>query len=240
MPLRKYVKKVYKRKAPARKYPKKFNKKPIRIPRTISTVPFPKIRQCTFLYKQPSISIASSAITAKTLLRLNVNGMFDFDADNYLGDKQPLFYDQMFSAVGPYRYYKVNAWKTKIRVTNLSTTQALHCYYDQGAIGTLVESDTSTEAQQRPGCIYNFLTASANAKPQVIINSFKKTTSFAPRTVSQGLDYGASYNANPVNTITSTLLLTNLDATDATIFNVCVTIEHVFYATCYLLDSTLS
>ena len=240
MPLRRNVKKYApKRNAPARKQPKKYTKKPMRMSRTLTTVPFPKIRQCTFIYKQPSVNIPSSLINGKILIRLNANGMFDFDADNYLADKQPLFYDQMFSAVGPYRYYKVNAWKTKLTVTNL-TNNALQVYYDQGTIGSIVEADTAVEAQNRPGVIYNLLTGAANAKPQCTIKSYKTTRSFAPRVVSSGLDYGASYNANPLNTITSTLLVTNLDATDFTQFNCVVTVEHVFFATCYLQDSTLS
>lgn len=234
------VKKTYKRKAPARKYPKKYNKKPARIPRAISTVPFPKVRNCTFVYKAPSATVSSSTLTGKLLFRMACNGMYDFDQDNYLTDKQPLFYDQMFTAAGPYRYYKVNAWKTKITFTNLTNT-AVHVYFDQGTIGSVTEADTATEVQNRAGIIYRMLTGASNAKPQTVIKSYKTTRSFAPRGVSSGLDYGASYNALPLNTIYSTLLVTNLDSTDTTtIISGVIQVEHIFYATCYLQDSSLS
>lgn len=240
MPLRKYVRKPKKnvRKAYPRTKPITTRRRPIRMGRQMSSVPFPKVRQCTFVYKQPSITI-STGVAGKILTRFACNGMFDFDLDNYLGNKQPLYYDQMFGATGPYRYYKVNAWKTKITFTNLGTS-ALHVYYDQGAIGSVAEADTADEAQNRPGVIYRMVTGAANAKPQTIITSYKSAKSFAPRLVSQGLEYQASYNSNPINTISSTLLVTNLDATDITAFSGVVSIEHVFYATCYLQDSVLS
>ena len=166
--------------------------------------------------------------------------MYDFDQDNYLTDKQPLFYDQMFTSAGPYRYYKVNAWKTKITFTNL-TDSAVHVYYDQGTIGSFAEADSAAEVQNRAGVVYRMLTGAANSKPQTVINSYKTAKSFAPRGVSSGLEYGAAYNANPANTIYSTLLVTNLDSSNTTtIISGVVQIEHIFYATCYLQDSSLS
>lgn len=221
---------------PANK-PKKFNKKPMRMSRSL-TIPFPEVRQCTFLYKQPSVTI-NSATVGKILTRFACNGMYDFDLDNYLGNKQPMFYDQMFGALGPYRYYRVNAWRTKITYTNTSNN-AQHVYFDPGAIGSVVEADTAVEVQNRPGAIYRLVTGAGNAKPQTTFTSYKTTTSFAPRNTSSGLEYGASYNSNPANTINSTLLVTNLDDTDLTVFTGVVCIEHIFYATCYLQDSTLS
>lgn len=238
---RKYVKKrLYKgKKKPYTSKYAKNNKIVRRIPPSISSVPFPKVRNCTFIYKQPSVTLTSSAINGKILTRFACNSMFDFDLDNYLGDKQPLYFDQMFGANGPYRYYKVNAWRTVITFTSLSAT-ALHVYFDQGAIGSIVESDTATEAQNRPGVIYRMVTGSSNAKPQTTITSYRTAKSFAPRGVSSGLDYGASYNAAPVNSINSTLLVTNLDSTDLTVFQGVISISHKFYATCYLQDSILS
>lgn len=214
-------------------------RRPMRVARPMSAIPFPKVRNCTFVYKQPSVTLTSSAINGKILLRFNCNSLFDFDADNYLGDKQPLYFDQMFGANGPYRYYKVNAWKTTLTFTNLGST-ALQTYFDPGSIGSVVEADTAAEAQNRPGVIYKLVTAAANAKPQTTIVSYKTAKSFAPRTISSGLDYGASYNASPTNTISSTFLVTNLDSTDLTVYTGVASITHVFYATCYLQDSTLS
>lgn len=243
MPPRRNVKKV----KPTKRMRKNTNtKKAItayskRMPmyRGISSIPFPKIRNCTFIYKQPSVTLTSSGLTGSLITRFRLNSLFDFDVDNNFSDKQPLFFDQMFSSSGPYKYYKVNAWSTTVTVTNL-TDRALHSYYDQGVIGSIVDSDTALEAQNRAGVQYSLLTAQANSKPQTVFKSFKTTKSFAPRGVSSGLDYGASYNADPANQIVSTLLITNLDPTLLTTFSAVVSVTHKFFATCYLQDSVLS
>lgn len=215
-----------------------YPRKP-RINRALSTLPFPKVRNVTFNYKYPGYTLTSGALSGTVLQRFKLNSMFDFDSDNNLGNKQPLYFDQMFGADGPYRFYKVNAWRTTITVTNLTGT-ALHVYYDPGAIGSSAEADTQLEAQNRPGVIYRMLTGAANAKPQCKITSFKTTKSFAPKGVSSGLEYGAAYNADPTNLIVGTLLIGNLSVVDLTSFNVVITVQHTFYSTCYLQDANQS
>lgn len=211
----------------------------MRIMRPLSSIPFPKVRPVTLTYKQPSITLTSSALTGSLIARFRLNSLFDFDLDNYFDDKQPLYFDQLFSDTGPYKYYKVNAWKTTVTVTNLASV-ALHAYYDQGTIGSLTDADTALEANNRPGVQYRMLTASANAKPQCVFSSYKTTKSFAPRGISQGLDYGSSWNNNPANPIISTLLITNLDPASLTTFQTVVQVNHVFYATAYLQDAIRS
>lgn len=208
-----------------------------RIPRGIGTKgPFPAVYNTQLVYKYPGYTLSSGAVSGTVLQRFILNGPYDFDFDNNLGNKQPLYYDQLFGDNGPYKYYKVNAWKTTITVTNLSS-QALHVYYDQGQIGSTVDADTQVEAQNRPGNIYRMVTGAANASPQCVITSFKKTKEFAPKGVSRGLDYGASYNAVPSSQIIGALLVGNLSVTDLTSFSVVITVKHIFYTTCYLRDA---
>lgn len=223
--------KTFRRKAPMRM------RKKMRVPRSL--IPFPKVRNVTFSYKQPSIVLASSGLTGSVITRFRLNSLFDFDVDNNFADKQPLYFDQMFGDTGPYKYYKVNAWKTTVTITNLSTN-AQHAYYDQGVIGSIVDADTALEMNNRPGVQYKLLTAAGNAKPQCIFKSFKTTKSFAPRGVSSGSDYASSYNNNPANQIVGTVLVTNLDPTSLTPFSLVMSVQHTFYATCYLQDATLS
>lgn len=242
MPRKQYVPTIRRKrkvtKVPARRPGMRMRPRNNRIARPISSLPFPKVKTCTLVYKYPGYTLGSS-IGGLVTQRFKCNSMFDFDYDNNMGNKQPLYYDQLFSDTGPYKYYKVNAWRTKITVTNLSS-QALHCYYDQGAIGSFVDSDTQLEAQNRPGVIYRLLTGAANARPQAVFQSYKTLKSFAPNKISSGLDYGAAWNADPINTIFSSLLVGNLSVVDTTAFNVVFTVEHTFYATCYLNDAAQS
>lgn len=236
MPLRKYARKPkYTRKATAKKLKAPYKKR-MRMARQMPLLPFPKIRTCTFLYKQPSISITSGALGL--IQRFRLNSLFDFDVDNNLDDKQPLYFDQMFSDTGPYKYYKVNAWKTKVTFTNTSSVP-LHVYYDQGTIGSIIDADTPTEVQNRPGVQYRMVTAAANAKPQAVFTSFKTTKSFAPRGVSSGLDYGSSWNNSPNNVIIGSLLATNI-SNEVTPFTCVISVQHTFYTTCYLQDASRS
>lgn len=241
MPLRRYVRKPKKniRKTYTAKKTKPTYRRRMPMVRRMSSNPFPKVKAVSLVYKYPGYTLNSGPLSGTILQRYKLNSMFDFDHDNTIGNKQPLYFDQLFSNDGPYRYYKVNAWKTKITVTNLTNT-ALHVYYDQGAIGSTSEADTQLEAQNRQGNAYRMLTGAANAKPQCTITSYKSAKSFAPKGVSSGLEYGASYNADPLNLIVGTLLVGNLSVIDLTSFSVVVTVEHTFYATCYLHDSTQS
>lgn len=242
MPQRKYAKKQIKyvrKPRGTRQATTTTRRKPMRMARQMSSIPFPKVKNCTLVYKHPSTTINSGVISGTILQRFKLNSIFDFDYDGNLGNKQPLYYDQLFGPDGPYRYYKVNAWKTTINIINLSSN-ALNVYYDQGSIGSIAEADTPAEAQNRPGVQYRLLTGAANARPIANFKSFKKTKSFAPRGVSSGLEYGASYNTDPANTIYGTILVGNLSPVDLASFSVAIQVVHTFYTSCYLQDSTLS
>lgn len=202
-------------------------------------IPFPKVRNVTLNYKYPGYTLTSGVTSGTVLQRFMLNSMFDFDFDNNLGNKQPLYYDQLFGADGPYQYYKVNAWKTTITVTNLSS-QPLHVYYDQGALGSVTQADTQVEAQNRAGNIYRMITGAANARPQAIIKSFKTTKSFAPKGISSGSDFASLYTTNPIQQIIGTLLVGNLSVVDTASFNVVITVSQTFYATAYVQDGIQS
>lgn len=233
-PRRKQVRrprKVVRRKAPMRKK--------MRVSRPMSLIPFPKVRNCTFVFKQPSIPITSNAINGTIIARFRCNSLYDFDYDNYFLDKQPLFFDQMFSVTGPYKSYKVNAWKTTITVTNL-TDAALQVYYDPGIVNSVTDADTISEMQNRQGVQYKLITAQNNAKPQVTFKTFRKLSNYVPSIANQGLDYVGSYNSDPVNVIISSLVMARIDPSVLTTFNATVSVQHTFYTTCYNNDSLAS
>ena len=68
--------------------------------------PFAERKMVTFEYKN-----AATTVSSANLLQLSVllNSVYDFDksSGNYFGNKQSLYYDQLLSASGPYKNYKV-------------------------------------------------------------------------------------------------------------------------------------
>ena len=215
---------------------KRYTKKRMRMPRRIPTNPFPKVKNCTLLYKQPSITLTSGGVSGTILTRFRCNSLYDFDVDNNFLDKQPLYFDQLLSVTGPYKNYKVNAWKTTITVTNL-TDRALQVYFDQGTVNSITDADTSTEVQNRQGVINKLITAQANAKPQLTFTSYRKLNSFVPKIANQATEYTGTYAADPTNLIISSLLLTNLDPASITVFQAQVSVTHTFYTTVFNYDS---
>lgn len=106
---------------------------------------FPDVMTTTLRYNSNMVAIDPSA--ASTYYSFFLNGMFDFDVDNILGNKQPLYFDELLTSDGPYKNYKVKSWKTKIIVINDSVDPLL-CYWSQA--NAISESDTLIEVQNRP------------------------------------------------------------------------------------------
>ena len=210
--------------------------------RRVSSNPFPRVKNVTLLYKNTSNSVSST--TGVILNRVRCNSLADFDYDNLIGNKGPLYKDQLLSSTGPYTYYKVNSWKTTIKVINCTTALQgqtdcpLFVHFDQGTIGSFSEADTDAEIQNRPGVISKILTIPAGAKPTCYIKSYQKLSNFAPVT-SKGLEYGAAWNSNPTNTIFSTLYIRRVDNSTTT-FACAFQVTHKFYVTLYSHDAVPS
>ena len=79
--------------------------------------PFAERKMVTFEYKNAATTVGSA-----NLLQLSVllNSVYDFDksSGNYFGNKQPLYYDQLLAASGPYKNYKVISWVTTYTIMN--------------------------------------------------------------------------------------------------------------------------
>jgi len=106
---------------------------------------FPDVMKTTLRYNSNMVPIDVAA--ASTYYSFALNGMFDFDFDNIIGNKQPLYFDELLTTDGPYKNYKVTSWDTKIIIINDSQDPLL-CYWSQG--NAVTESDTLIEVQNRP------------------------------------------------------------------------------------------
>ena len=208
------------------------------VPRNIARKgPFPIRMNTSLIYKGPSTTITSGGIFNYNACTFKLNDMFDFDYNNIVGNKQPLFYDQVLSQDGPYKYYKVNAWKTTIRFINLSD-KAMFVYYDP-CTALITESDTPTEIQNRRGVQSFMLTAQGNAKPSCVISKYQSLKSFFPKSVNSSENFAAGYNASPSTFAYSNLLWQTMDGS-VTPYTIAFQIQHTFFCTLYNADSIIS
>jgi len=199
--------------------------------------PFPIRMNTALVYKAPSTTITSGGILNYSALTIDLNNMFDFDYNNVFGNKQPLFYDQLLSVDGPYKNYKVNAWKTTIRFINLSD-KALYVHYDP-CVGSITDSDSPIEIQNRRGVQSFLLTAQNNAKPMCYIKKFQTLRSYFPDSINSSENFSSAYTTSPSTHAYSNLLWQTVDGSTAA-FSVAVQIQHIFYCTLYNQDSVYS
>lgn len=196
--------------------------------------PFPIRMNTSLVYKAPSTTIPSGGILSYAAMTLDLNNMFDFDYNNVLGNKQPLFYDQLLSSTGPYKNYKVNAWKTTIRFINLSD-KALYVYYDP-CTGSIADSDTPIEIENRRGVQTFMLTGQNNAKPTCTIKKYQTLKSYFPNSVNSSENFSSLWSTSPTTHCYANLLWKTIDGSVSP-FSVAVQVQHIFYCTLYNADS---
>jgi len=226
------------RRAAAKNAPRR-KQLPYRVPRPLaySKGPFPKVMQTQLVYKQPSTTITSNGLLNFNYLQLNLNSMWDLDITNVFGNKQPLFFDQLVTTEGPYKKFKVNAWKTTFKFINLSD-KPMYVYYDPGSLFQS-DSDTVIEIENRRGVISKLVTAQSNASPMATISKYTTLRSVIPQSVNMSENFMGTHSANPSTQVYGTLFWKTLDGS-TTAFSVGVQITHVFYCQLYDHDSVQS
>jgi len=203
----------------------------------LSKGPFPKVMSTQLVYKNPSSTITSNGLLNYNYCQFNLNSLWDFDIANVLGNKQPLFYDQLLSSDGPYKNYKVNAWKTRIRFINLSD-KALHLCYDP-CTALITDSDTPMEIENRRGVQTFLLTGQNNSKPMATITKFQTLKSFFPNSINQSENFAGGWNSSPTTHAYANMLWKTVDGSVG-VFNVAIQVQHIFYVTLYNADSIVS
>lgn len=83
--------------------------------------------------------------SAEDIVIMNLNGMWDFDFSNKIGDIQPTFYNQLLSSTGPYRSYQVVGWETKLRVSNARKDDSTYA----GKLGVMYTEINAADAASR-------------------------------------------------------------------------------------------
>jgi len=122
--------------------------------------PFSGKKFVTFLYEN-ALSKVSGGTNVVTV-QVKPNDMYDYDNTGEAGNKQPLYYDALLSASGPYKQYKTISWKTTWYFMNQTA-----CPVDifiSPPLNAANECDTVAEADNFPGVKRLRLTAATGSK----------------------------------------------------------------------------
>lgn len=195
--------------------------------------PFQGTKYVTLLYENGLTAMANNA----TYFSANIvcNGAFDVDNNlgNYFGNKQPLYFDSLLSASGPYKQYKVISWKTKYTLIN-QTAVPINVYA-LPPISAGSEIDSVAEAENFPGVTKRYLTAKDGARNTTTITVTGHVDDVYPGIV-DGLV--GTYAANPAYPIIGGILVASADgSTNATVY---VSIEHSMYTELQVVDALVS
>lgn len=183
-----------------------------RLTSRITKDPFPRETRTTITWKSPLKYFAAGAISYVEQVALN--GLYDPDYTNGLGNGQPQYFDQLLSATGPYQKYKVLGWKCKITIINVSPSEPdgsyvpLDCIIAQG-VRNAVDIDTFDELEGSPGTMVDVIGPAMSTQGQKTFYINGKLTDYVPAERADDNDYSGSYNANPTKPLYLSIGLKN-------------------------------
>lgn len=193
--------------------------------------PFQGKKYVNFLYENGMQKLAGAATF--TPVQIRCNAAYGVDAGGYLGNKQPLYYDQLVDAAGPYTYSKVISWKTTWTIVN-QTTVPINIFV-HGA-HALADFNSVVEAENFPGVKRLYLTNKDGSKNH---GTVVVTGNIADLATDQGKDWRAYYNAYPAAIVGGTCLVQCADGVTTTA-DVYVSIKHEMYTELQTVDGQVS
>lgn len=195
---------------------------------------FPDVLNTTLRYNSNMTRINPAA--ASTFVQFNPMGMFDFDIDNVVGNKQPLYFDELLTVDGPYKNYLVKSWNTKIEIINKSP-EPLMAYWAQ--INQIAEADTLIEVQNRSNVRELILTHNGGDNDSGVIKAPGKITDIYGTRVNVG-DQSGNQTSNPAIPILGVLYLYNPGGVITTPVDCWIKITHDFHVELNTADSIIS
>ena len=195
--------------------------------------PFLGRKYVDFIYENGLTKIGGA--TTFVPVQIVCNSAYDVDNGGYLGNKQPLYYDKLLTAAGPYLQYKVVSWKTTWTIVN---TQAVPVNVFVHGAHALTDFNTVVEAENFPGTKRLYLTESGGSKNTGTVTVTGNISDFNGM-VDKGREWIGVYNTAPGISIGGTCLIASADGT-ATVANVYVSIKHEMYTELSVIDCEVS
>lgn len=122
---------------------------------SLASGPFAGKKYMTFIYENELTQLSTAA--AFTHAQVMSNSLYDFDKNGVFGNKQPLYFDTLVTAAGPYRQYKVISWKTTYTVYNASVAYPVTAFA-LPPHGDTSDLNSAAEVDNWPGVKRLFLT----------------------------------------------------------------------------------
>lgn len=123
-------------------------------------IPFPRSKTVNLIYEN-GLSYVNSAGSFYNY-SVMLNSAYDFDKGTVLGNKQPLYFDSVLSASGPYKFFKVKSWKTTWTFMNHGA-KPITVWISPPVSGT-GEVDSAAEYDNFPGVKRLYLTEAGGSK----------------------------------------------------------------------------
>lgn len=197
--------------------------------------PFPRSKNTTLVYENALTSVAPAA--ALVALGTKPNSAYDYDNSSgaAFGNKQPLYYDALLTASGPYKNYKVNSWKTTYTIVNM--TEEPLTVFAMPPLSATSEIDSLAEADNFPGVKRLYLTGKSGSKGMGKISVTGNVADVYTSATGEG-GMIAAYNADPTYLIYSGLLLASANGT--TNVEARVAVRHEMKTTLQVVDALVS
>jgi len=196
--------------------------------------PFTGRKFMTFLYENQLTQIGGSANVMTVVCK--PNDMYDFDNSGDTGNKQPLYFDTLLTASGPYRTYKVISWKTTYYFINNTATTPVDIFVSPPIAGT-GEFDSLAEADNFPGVKRLRLTASGGSKSHGSITIKGHIKDVYP-TISDDSNFIGNYNTSPSTIVYQAVVVRGSDGSTAP--SIYVSVKHEAYTELSFVDALVS
>lgn len=205
-----------------------------RIPTTLALAkgPFPPQKSVTLTYT--SVTNRAPALTGD-LIQVCPNDIFDFDYTNIIGNKQPLFYDNLLGTNGPYKAWKVKSWELEWKVMNKSTDGLYVFALPTTAAAT--ELDTFSEALDFPGVQVDILGANSSGSNKGIYTITGNASDAFGKHEDESATSGA-WNASPASRLFAGLVFQSPNGVTTVDYVVVITAK--FKVDLFTVDAVIS
>lgn len=201
---------------------------------SLNRSPFPPKKFMNFIYENELTQLTGG--TNVVVRSVVCNDLFDFDRNGDLGNKQPLYFDTLLTASGPYRNFKVISWVTTWTIYNHSTTIPVTCW---AVSPTPLSSDidSAAEADNFPGVKRLYLTAQGGSKSMGTITQKGHIADVFPN-ILDDINLQGNWQSSPTSQAFGGLVVKGSDG--ATAPSVYVAVKHVAYVMLSGIDALVS
>lgn len=196
--------------------------------------PFTGKKFVTFLYENALTQMGGASNVVTSIIKCN--DAFDFDSSGDYGNKQPLFYDVLMSASGPYKTYKVLSWKTTYTFINNNANTPVDIFVSPPVAAT-AEIDSLAEMDNFPGVKRLYLTTQGGSKNMGTVVVTGNLSDVYDHSKNDA-NFTGSYNGSPTSVVYQVALARGSDGSTAPA--VYVSIKHEAYTELNYLDAIVS